>query len=335
MQASVIVPVLNEGERLTRCVEALARQRGVDSFEVLVVDGGSTDGSLERLERGIATVLRAPGSGVSSARNLGARRARGRVLAFTDGDCLPQPDWLATLLDAVVPSNVGGAGGALRHRPGGLPSVAEDLETAALYRGFITSNVAYRGDVFARVGGFDPELRCAEDWDLAWRVQRAGYAMAFAPGALVVHDPPENARYASHLRKQFWYGRHDLPALLKHAGAPLDSPPRRAARSFLRSSVLDAAAVSLLASIVAAPAGLALLLGSALRRAQAVASARAEARDHVPHLVAHFALKSLARGAGTLRGISDLARRGGRNDGTVPRGPGSSLKWGKRSNVRA
>ncbi|HVL88139.1 MAG TPA: glycosyltransferase [Candidatus Thermoplasmatota archaeon] len=333
MEATVIIPVLNEGPRLARCVEAVARQEGA-KFEILVVDGGSTDGCLAALRCSEATVVHAPGLGVSASRNLGARRARGHVLAFTDGDCVPRPGWLRTLLDRASEPGVGGVGGALRHSARGFAGRAEDLETTAFYRGYITSNVAYHADVFREVGGFDPSLRCAEDWDLAWRVMAMGHDLVYCPEAVVEHDPPENEGYSSFLRKQFWYARNDVPVLLRRARGA-NGPGRRSAREFLGGALYHAASLALLGSVVGAPAGAVLWGGWALRRALMVRRRNAYARGRVAHLAAHFALKSLARGAGTWVGLADVARTGLAARRQVPEGPARPLKSEKRTNVRA
>lgn len=311
MEATVIIPVLNEGERLGRCVRAVMAQRCRGPFEVLVVDGGSTDGSLAAVTEAGATLLKAPGTGAGEARNVGAEEARGRVLAFTDGDCIPQPGWLEALVDALdTRPSLGGVGGALRHLSTGVASRFEDLESRFFYRGCITSNVAYRADSFWDVGGFDAGVCCAEDWDLAWRVMRTGRRVGYSGDAVVVHDPAENAHYGAYLRKQVWYGRHDVPVLLRNAFDRSPGPGARAARSKAREHLLTAAvhasAAALTVSGVFTPLGLGLAASWAVQRSLQVAIDMPASRRDAPAMLAHLTVKALARGLGAWVGLGDV-----------------------------
>src|SRR5437868_29812 len=99
---SIIVPTYRRREQLARCLEAIQalafdRRR----FELLVVDDGSPSPPADlvaSLDRAIqAQLVRARHGGPATARNTGARLARGRYLVFTDDDCLPREDWLRSI----------------------------------------------------------------------------------------------------------------------------------------------------------------------------------------------------------------------------------------------
>lgn len=208
---SVIVPVRDRRDLLARCLDGLAAQT-YPCVEVVVVDDGSTDGSAELAEsfdlRGHRrVVVRREGAGAVAARTAGVGVATGEVLAFTDSDCVPSPDWV----EAGVRRLEAGAdvvqGRTLPERP---PRLLERTVSVAREDGlFATCNVFYRRQAFDRAGGFDPGaaarlgfrlgrrargLGMGEDTLLGWRVRRAGSA-AFADDAVVRHAvlPPDVA----------------------------------------------------------------------------------------------------------------------------------------------
>src|ERR1041384_5139232 len=92
---SVIVPVWNDAERLGHCLHALEKQTyPAESYEVIVVDNGSTDSVACLVAAyGRARLVSEQRPGSYAARNTGLNLARGQVIAFTDADCLPAPDW--------------------------------------------------------------------------------------------------------------------------------------------------------------------------------------------------------------------------------------------------
>lgn len=105
VKVSMIIPCYNAGRYLSECLESvLAQNEG--SFEVIVIDDGSTDNTLDvaqayAMKDGRITVLHQDNQGVSAARNLGLSRATGEWVTFVDGDDLITPDMLSVMLDAV------------------------------------------------------------------------------------------------------------------------------------------------------------------------------------------------------------------------------------------
>jgi glycosyltransferase involved in cell wall biosynthesis len=113
---SVIIPTLNEERMLGRCLDSLtkldfARER----FEVILVDNGSRDKTLEIAEsfndRLNVRILQVTGVRISALRNTGARAALGDIVAFLDADCLAPSDWLERIL-ALAPADGAGVLGA-------------------------------------------------------------------------------------------------------------------------------------------------------------------------------------------------------------------------------
>jgi GT2 family glycosyltransferase len=208
---TVIVPTRDRPAQLAGCLEALARQ-DYPRYDVLVVDDASAAPVAAEVE-----VLRLPASaGPAAARNAGAGRARGEVLAFTDDDCRPEPGWLAALaaaLDGPEPLLVGGR---MVGRAGdGDCRLASQLVLDLVYahynedpgraRFLASSNLAVRADDFHAAGGFDARFRISEDRELCDRWRHRGRRIVYAPDAVVVHAP--DLSLPAFCRQHFRYGR--------------------------------------------------------------------------------------------------------------------------------
>ena len=220
---SVVVPTFQRPASLERCLAALGAQTiDRDRFEVIVVDDGSATSPRAIVARAAAAIdvrlLQQANAGPASARNTGARAARGRYIVFTDDDCCPDPRWLQAL-DATVKRHPGCAiGGRVVNALGeGLYSSASQLLIEFLYeyfnaeqsgaRFFITSNLALPAELFHRIGGFDVSfpLAAAEDRDLCERWCEAGHALVYCDDAIVNHAHALGLR--SFCRQHYNYGR--------------------------------------------------------------------------------------------------------------------------------
>jgi glycosyltransferase involved in cell wall biosynthesis len=194
---SVIVPVRNGGEQLEVLLGALARQTlPRERFEVIVVDDRSTDDTPGRVRRsGFARLVVAPIRGGSyAARNLGIVEARGEILAFTDGDCVPAPDWLERGLVAAS-NGVDLVAGHIDMPLGERPSASALVDYArhlnqerAVSEGFgATANLWTRRDVIERVGRFNDKLISGGDTEFGHRALARGAVIRYAPEVVVTH----------------------------------------------------------------------------------------------------------------------------------------------------
>jgi GT2 family glycosyltransferase len=195
---SVVVATHNRSGRLARLVDALEAQEGVAPFEVVVVDDASTDDTwsvLTGLARSAALTL-VPrhldaNAGPAHARNVGWKAARAPLVAFTDDDCVPQPGWLAALVEGLQDAEL--VQGCTRPNPdqqSAMGPFSRTVETTREWGFYETCNMGYRRDVLERAGGFDERFRYpfGEDTDLAWRAKEQGAQSTFAADALVYHD---------------------------------------------------------------------------------------------------------------------------------------------------
>ena len=317
---TVVIPCRNEASTLGACLHGLrAQDFPRHRFELVVVDGGSTDGGRDLARHAGARVLSDGASGPSGARNVGIRAARAPIVVFTDADCVPRPDWLTRYAEVFAEDpTLAGVAGGLRLARDTLRGRLEDDDAQVRYRGFITSNVAYRRDVLLEVGGFAEDLVCAEDYDLAWRVMDAGHRVVNDPRPVVTHAPPElDGPPLRYLRKQFWYARHDVPCYVRALARARAQPGCVSTGRVLLDGASRLREAAWVASMGAgllrrSRLGVALPLAAAGASAarQVVGPARrvGEPASDLPALVALAALKGLARGAGTLAGLADVAR---------------------------
>ena len=202
--ATVIIPSFNRAAQLATALRALSRQLPVPGgFEVIVVDDGGDppldERSLTAASALACRVLRTCNGGPAAARNLAANHARGRILAFTDDDCEPDPDWLPGLVrrhnSAHSPRIVGGrtvnrlssnpfSGTSQNLITIGYAHYNRDPERALF---FASNNLSVPRQEFAKVGGFDERFRTAEDRDLCDRWVHTGRTMTYAPECVILH----------------------------------------------------------------------------------------------------------------------------------------------------
>ena len=226
--ASVIVPAYNSARTIGGCVEALGRQAWLPpSYEVIVVDDGSTDDTADRAAGAGARVLRQPNQGPAAARNQGARAASGEILLFTDADCVPQPDWVLRMLEPFADPLIQGTKGVYVSDQAELVARFVQLEYEDKYRrmareewiDFVdTYSAAYRRDLFLEAGGFDTSFPGAsvEDQELSFRLAEAGHRMVFVPRAVVRHSHAADLR--TYLRKKFRIGFWKVLVHRRHPG---------------------------------------------------------------------------------------------------------------------
>jgi len=190
--ASVIVPARDAEGTLPRALACLERQEGAPDFQVIVVDDGSRDRTLELARAAGVTVLTQGRLGAAQARNHGVAEAEGEALAFLDADCFPERHWLAAGLRALEAADI--VQGRVTPDPaaelGPFDRTLWITEHIGLWQ---TASLFVTREVFDRIGGFEDWLDVAggklmaEDVWFGWRAQRAGALAAFAPGALAHH----------------------------------------------------------------------------------------------------------------------------------------------------
>jgi glycosyltransferase involved in cell wall biosynthesis len=237
-RASIIVCSYNGAKTLKDCLESLDRLN-YPAYEIILVDDGSTDDTAtiiktfqaDRAEKAagrplpdfIPIVQR--NMGLSFARNTGAAAATGVVFAYTDSDCMPDPDWLFYLIGTLLSGDYAGVGGpnisppavnwvqaSVASAPGGPSHVLLSDVVAEHIPG---CNMAFHRWAFETAGGFDTEYRKAgDDVDFCWRLQTAGQVIAFSPAAIVWHY--RRFTLNAFRRQQEGYGEAESMLRFKH-----------------------------------------------------------------------------------------------------------------------
>ncbi len=224
--ASIIIPTFNGAARIGNCLDSLVKQTAGRNVEILVVDDGSTDNT-PNVVRGYSSVrlITQANAGPASARNRGAMEARGKILLFTDDDCVPMPDWLEAMLGPFKDQEVVGAKGVYRTHQRSLAARFVQIEYEDKYRlmaglpsiDFIdTYSAAFRRDRFLEMTGYDTSfpVACAEDIELSYRMSARGWKMKFVPAAIVYHTHPDTlSRY---LKKKYKFAFWRMLAVRKN-----------------------------------------------------------------------------------------------------------------------
>lgn len=208
-RVSVVIATYQRPKLLPRLVAALEAQTlSKDDFEVIFVDDGSIDETPEVLT---ALAAKSPlsitiaGDGrnrrQAAARNIGWRKARAPVVAFTDDDCVPTPTWLERGLEALGAEDRVVVGRTIPDpEQAHLIGPFSRTITVADATYFETCNIFYRRDDLQNAAGFDEAFSThgGEDTDLGWRIRNNGAEPIFAPEALVHHDvKPSSVRAAT------------------------------------------------------------------------------------------------------------------------------------------
>jgi glycosyltransferase involved in cell wall biosynthesis len=210
IKVSVVVPTFNRPTLLRVCLGALQRQDlGSHAYEIVVVDDGHSQEIAQFVLRSASTssvlikyVTTGRTNGPAAARNAGFRVAVGDIIAFTDDDCIPEPNWLREGLSTFTTGISAVTGRLLMplpERPTDYQRDAARLAQAV----FVTANCFIRRDVFAELEGFDERFTIAwrEDSDLHFRLLERNALIINAAAAVVVH-PLRPAPWAVSVRQQ-------------------------------------------------------------------------------------------------------------------------------------
>ncbi len=232
---SVIICSYNRCQSLERALSSIRNQPSIptEAWEVLVVDNNSSDDT-RRVVEGLITggfvnlrYLFEGRQGKSFALNTAVRGSRGKILAFTDDDCLVDSNWLAAIMkEFKAYPELGGIGGRVELYDKAAAPIAQRTNSERLLLSrpdqplslIIGCNMAFRKNIFDLVGGFDIALgpgtaigAVSEDLDFLYRAYKARVNLVYSPDIVVYHDHRRlNGRDTESVRKRYTIGRGAL-----------------------------------------------------------------------------------------------------------------------------
>ena len=229
---SIIIPVKNEARNLEACLRSIRDARSVDmAYEILVIDNGSEDETVNVAKKFAADVHIVPDVTVAALRNYGAERAQGKVLAFIDADCTLQPDWFDSVLPYIDDETVKCFGS-----PPGIPEQSTWVQECWYQirkKGAPTDppvkvdwlesmNLFVRRNTFNAVNGFDTSLETCEDYDLGVRIQKEGDIWSDPSIKAIHHGEAHNVK--RFYEKERWRGVSNIEGIRKHGFSMSEFP---------------------------------------------------------------------------------------------------------------
>jgi glycosyltransferase involved in cell wall biosynthesis len=218
---SLIIPVKNEEKKIERCLEAVFNQT-IKPYEVIVVDGHSTDKTVDTARKFPVKILYEDYGTIGGARQVGVESAEGDFVAFTDADCIPEKNWLENLINEFDDGIVGVGGGtknigkglweksialALDSFLGSANSVQDRVfKEKRFVKSISGGNSMYRKEDLIKVGGFNVGLSINEETELNRRLTKLG-KLLYTPNAIVLHNQNRNLRNFANRNYLFGYGR--------------------------------------------------------------------------------------------------------------------------------
>lgn len=222
---SVVIPAYNGEKTIGKCLDSLLKQTKKPD-EIIVVDDGSVDKTKETVKKfKNVTLLEQKHKGPAAARNLGAKKAKGNILLFTDSDCIPDKNWVSEMAKPFQRKEIVGVQGRYMTKQKGLIARFVQFEIEDRYDrmkkrehiDFIGSySAGYRKKTFLEFKGFDESFPAAsgEDPELSFKISKSNKKMVFNDRAIISHNHVDSLW--TYLKQKFWRAHWRILLYRKH-----------------------------------------------------------------------------------------------------------------------
>jgi glycosyltransferase involved in cell wall biosynthesis len=234
-KVSVILLTKNSVLTVQKSIESIFKQTRKPD-EIVVVDGNSTDGTLDIVKEYPVKLVTEPGLGFGHARNLGVKNASGDIVFFIDSDCYAEPNWIENALPTFESnSEIVGVTGPTRlwNKESGVARFLAHVGgriNMPTSRRFVriapTMNLALKRDVINDVGGFDETLIRGEDTDLTYKISQT-HKILYDPNVVIWFKGSPNVRLASRKCIRYFTGvgqlfaKHGVKSLFVRFNLPI------------------------------------------------------------------------------------------------------------------
>lgn len=225
-KVSIVVPTKNEAKHIKDLLDSMVENDIINpSTEVIIVDGHSTDGTVDIASRYSVKIVVESTRTRGGASNVGWKNASGDIVVYTDADCVTVENWIEKMLKHFEDEKVAVVGGADLTFPstksyfGKASGLLDELRIApshkqdAIFR-LRGCNIAYRRSALVESGGFDRALHVGEETELHYRLYTMGYRLIFDPSIIVYHK--RRSSITKYFKQFFWYGYSKFKLVMKH-----------------------------------------------------------------------------------------------------------------------
>jgi len=206
---SIVIPVFNEERYLAECLNSLmALDYEKSEYEIILVDNGSTDKTLEIARNYPIKIFIKEGVKVGAVRNYGVAQAQGEYIIFLDSDCVAEPSWLKYGISRIQTAKNLVLGGQylLRDNPSWLEKywVLNNSRSQIYLTTLVGGCIFIKKDTFTSLRGFNETLNSGEDSDLTYRLKNSGNNVEIDPQLSVIHlgFPSEILPF---IKRQIWH----------------------------------------------------------------------------------------------------------------------------------
>ncbi|HID15907.1 MAG TPA: glycosyltransferase [Candidatus Atribacteria bacterium] len=246
---SIIIPVKNASETIEDLLKSLMNlDYPKDKIEIIIIDGQSTDDTIQKASKYPVKILTEPGLGPGYARKIGIEASRGEILAFTDGDCIVPKEWIKVIVEDLSQPEIGCVGGSIfvdeniknniyavyadksimRIMP--LAEKKEILDEPKIFKHLAFCNMAIKRKVIKEIGNIDIQFKTFEDVDTVQSICEIGYKMMLDPRMYVWHKHRQSLKAI--LKQTYSYGKGGPKFRRKHPKSRLAKFYRRGLIAF-------------------------------------------------------------------------------------------------------